>query len=193
MGTLDSLVYSWVGSYSNPWNYGGNISIVPQYYRFISNSVKMVGKLGDHFELGVDAGLSNDSKDYSYYDVAGKWSNQTFTFATAYQNNNNDSATSFDNRNTWASAIAFNVSENLTLTSSYAQYSETRSANSHSDAFSIGGKTKSTVLMYQTSQDKDQTRINPCIQCHWMKRRLGLKYEHLYMLNIIGMAQVRSV
>lgn len=160
MGTLDSLVYSWVGSYSNKWNYGSNIAIVPQYNRYLGNSVKVVSKLGDHFELGVDAGLSNDSRDYSYYDLAGKWSNHLLTLATAYQENNKDSTTSFENRNTWASAIAFNVSENLSLTASYAHYSETRSANSHSDSFSIGGNTKSTYLNYQTSQNKDQARIN---------------------------------
>ena len=160
LGTLDSLVYSWVGSYSDPWNYGGNISIVPQYNRYLGNSVKVISKLGDHFEFGVDAGLSNDSRDYSYYDIAGKWSNHLLTLATAYQDNNKDSSTNFENRNTWASTIAFNVSENLSLTASYAHYSETRSANSHSDAFSIGGNTKSTYLNYQTSQNKNQARIN---------------------------------
>ena len=160
MGTLDSLVYSWVGTYSDPWNYGGNIAIVPQYNRYLNNSIKMVGKLGDHIELGADAGLSDDTRDYNYYDIAGKWSNDRITLATVYQENNKDSSTSFENRNTWASAVAFNMSETLTLTASYAHYSETQSVNSHSDSFAIGGRTKSTKLSYQTSQNKDQARIN---------------------------------
>lgn len=160
MGTLDSLVYSWVGSYSDPWNYGGNIAVIPQYNRYLGNSAKVVTNLSDQFQLGVDAGLAQDTRDYSYIDLGGKWSNNKLTVAMVYQENNKDSTTTFENRNTWASAIAYNINKNLTLKANYAHYSETYSSNSHDDAFSIGGNSKYTYLTYQTSQNKDQARIN---------------------------------
>lgn len=160
MGTLDSLIYSWVGTYSDPWNYGGNIAIAPQYNRYLGNSMKVVTKLSDQFQLGVDAGLTQDTRDYDYIDLGGKWSNNKLTLAMVYQENNKDSSTKFENRNTWASAIAYNVSTNLKLAANYAHYTESYTSNSHEDSFSVGGKIKSTNISYQTSQNKDQARIN---------------------------------
>jgi len=160
LGMLDSLVYSWVGSYSDPWNFGGNIAVIPQYNRYLTNSAKFIAKLSDQFQLGVDAGLAENTRDYTYIDLGGKWSNNKLTVAMVYQENNNDSSTAFENRNTWGSAIAYNINTNLTLKANYAHYTDTYSSNSHEDSFSIGGNTKYTYLTYQTSQNKDQARVN---------------------------------
>lgn len=159
MGKIDSLLYHWIGSYSNEWNYGGNIAIVPQYNRFLTNSGRVKVQLGDQFEAGVNVGL-NGSQDYNYFDVGGKWSNDKLTIASVYQFNHNNSTTAFENRDTWASAIAFKAIHALTLVANYAHYSDSYATNSYDDAFSIGAQNEQTTLFYQTSQNKDQARIN---------------------------------
>ncbi|MEE2769856.1 MAG: hypothetical protein VX835_02090 [Pseudomonadota bacterium] len=160
LGKLDSLVYSWVGSLTNPWTYGSNISVIPEYNRYLSNSGRVVVSLGDQLKLGVNVLLNKDTRDYSFYDLGGKWSNNTLAVSTVYQENNKDSTTAFENRNTWASAISYQINKKITLNTLYTHYSNSYASNSKDDSFSVVIQNQKTYLSYQTSQNKDQSRVN---------------------------------
>lgn len=159
LGQIDSLVYHWVGKYSNPWEYAGNIAVVPRYNRYIYNSGRLVNHINDQIDIGVAFGL-NGLDDYNYYDLGIQWSNDFITLATVYQTNSNDDTTSFSNRDTWGSAIVVNPNNHLSLMANHAHYTQSYANNSNKNAFSVGFSYDNAVVFYQTSQNKDQARIN---------------------------------
>ena len=167
-----------LGRYSNPWQYAGNIAVVPRYNRFIHNSGRLVNHINDQIDIGVAFGL-NGLDDYNYYDLGIQWSNDFITLATVYQTNSNDDTTSFSNRDTWGSAIVVNPNNHLSLMANHAHYTQSYANNSNKNAFSVGFSYDNTVVFYKLHKIKTKHVLTICklkIYLHQLSWDLKHKY-----------------
>ena len=159
MGQIDSLMYSWVGTSNEKMLYADNIAIQPALNDYNSNMLRLTTRLGKTL-VAADVRLQDDGNDYEAYDIGARASLGKADISLVYQGIPDINTTAFDNRNTTAASISYDITKNLNVMGTYANYSEKHANNGEDQSYSLGLTYNNASVLYQTSPDTDQGRVN---------------------------------
>lgn len=164
LGQMDSLVYNWVGSLNEKMLYADNIAVVPASDQDVSNILRLTTQLGP-VRVAADVRLKGDEHDYEAYDIGAQFNLGKANISVVHQteadiNTDAGSGKAFEDRDTTALGVTYDVSKNLNLMATYANYDAERSTNGEDNSYSLGLTYKNASILYQTSDMKDQARYN---------------------------------
>jgi hypothetical protein len=190
MGKMHSLVYDYVGSMNQFGHFGNDIAVfdamrghtitttfddkvailAPTYMRNATPGVLRASTKVGPAEVSADVVLTfNGGREWDFAEIGTKFSLQKVDLSIVHQSSNDDvSTTAWDVRDTTAVGAKYKMSnmtsermlKDVELMATYASYSKDPANNGESSAYSVGAKFNNTSVLYQTSQAKDQARVN---------------------------------